>query len=267
MKVALAQMACRLGDVAYNCRTISRLIAQAASSDCDVVIFPETADTGFETTVIRQCASTFTGDPSLALRRGASENQVYVLCGVTERTDRGIYNALAVFTPDGHLLSIYRKIHLINSPPFNEGECFLPGCLPVVVEINGLRWGLTICYDLRFPELFRHLVLSGAQVLVVCAAWPAFRPMHWDILTRARAIENQAYVLAVDRVGTDAAITYAGRSRIISPSGEIEAEGGNDTEELVIGEINPITVQSLREIQPTLAARRADVYGNFHLAR
>lgn len=262
VRVALAQMRCRLGSVVENCRKVSRLSARAADKKCDVVIFPETADTGFEASVIRQHASDAGGEPFHTIAHGAKANGIYVLCGVTERKDGNIYNSLVAFGPEGRLLSIYRKIHLITPPPFNEGLCFSAGDTPVVLEIDGMRWGLSICYDLRFPELYRRLALDGAEILVVCAAWPSFRLMHWDLLTRARAIENQAYLLAVDRVGTDGEITFAGKSRIVSPFGEVLAEGGTDIEELVIAEIDSSAIRSFRESVPAFAARRADVYGD-----
>lgn len=255
-------MKCRLGEVRENCRSISQLVVKAAGLGCEAVIFPETADTGYDAAVIQRCSFDAQGESLRILQRGAKENRIYVLCGVVERTKRRIYNTLAVFGPDGQLLARYRKTHLITPPPFNEAQCFSSGNKLVAVDIGDMRWGLAICYDLRFPELFRRLALTGAQVLVVCAAWPSFRQTHWDILTRARAVENQAYLLAVDRVGTDGAVTFAGKSRIVTPSGEIVAEGSRHAEELIVGEIGPTAVQEFRKNLPVFDARRADLYGN-----
>ncbi len=262
VRVALAQMDCRLGEVPKNCRSILRLIRQAADHGCEVVVFPETADTGFNAAVIRRAASDSGGEPFRVLRQGAAECRIHVLCGVAERTEQGIYNALVAFGPDGRLLATYRKLHLITPTPFNEDLCFSAGDRLIVLDIGEMKWGLAICYDLRFPELFRRLALKGAEVMVVCAAWPSFRVAHWEILTRARAIENQAYLLAVDRVGTDGAIPFAGRSRIISPTGDLLAEGGPDAEKLIIGELFPGAVQSFRNEVPVFSARRPDLYGN-----
>lgn len=201
-----------------------------------------------------------------------------------------IFNSLAVFDAGGELVGHYRKAHLFvagTAGTADESACFNPapgsppgsspgnvtergasasggvgeGGVERIVELHGLRHGLSVCYDLRFPELYRRLAAGGADVLVNVTAWPNARPTHWDILSRARAVENQAYFVGAARVGCDGGIQMNGRSRIVDPRGEVVAEGSADRVELVVGEIDAAHVAAFREEVPALAARRADLRG------
>jgi predicted amidohydrolase len=118
-----------------------------------------------------------------------------------------------------------------------------------------------ICYDLRFPELSRSLVLQGAEVLVLCSAWPFPRLSHWETLIRARAIENQVYFIAANRTGTDdGAISFCGASRIVDPYGVIVTSAAEDREEMISGEISRETILAVRAKMPVLQQRRSDLY-------
>ena len=123
-----------------------------------------------------------------------------------------------------------------------------------------MLWGLSICFDLRFPELYRAMALGGAQVLVNCSAWPETRREHWDILSRARAIENQAWFIGVNRAGEDNGVRFCGLSRIVDPRGRLVAEAGPEEEILIVAEIDREAVRGWRDRFPALASRRADLY-------
>jgi predicted amidohydrolase len=204
-------------------------------------------------------------------------------CGLSERVtdeadDHGhdaIYNSVAVFGAEGELPAWYRKLHLFRMGRSVEGAVggpdeaavFSAGTAVVGVEIGGMRHGLSVCYDLRFAELYRRLRAEadaggcGAEVLVNVTAWPAVRAGHWDVLTRARAVENQAWFVGVGRVGQDAGIAMAGRSRVVSPMGEVVAEGSADRAELIVAEIDAAAVSAFRALLPTESHRRRDVLG------
>jgi len=115
-----------------------------------------------------------------------------------------------------------------------------------------MKWGFMICYDLRFPETSRQLVIKGAEVLVICAAWPFPRESHWEVLTTARAIENQCYVIAANRIGTDGSLTFCGSSLIVNPDGIIAASASQDREELIMTDVSREHVTSLRTKLPSL---------------
>ncbi len=260
MKVALSQIDCLAGDVQANAGKLCDEVRRAARQGCRVVIFPETADTGYDPALIPAAATSWHEGAVPALRATAVETGIFIVAGLCQRDGDKLYNALAVISPDGKIIGSYRKTHLITPPPFNEDRCFTPGSDLLLVQIDGWRWGFTICYDLRFPELYRALALNGAQVLVNVAAFPASRTMNWDVLTRARAIENQAYLLAANRVGTDGPFHFGGLSRVVTPDGTLAAAASDETPELLVARIDAQQVSAMRSQIPVFKARRADLY-------
>jgi predicted amidohydrolase len=148
-------------------------------------------------------------------------------------------------------------VHLFS--PTKEDRFFLPGREAVVAKTSLGTVGLMICYDLRFPEMCRSLVLKGAQVVAVVAQWPAVRIAHWDILLRARAIENQVYIVGVNRCGKDGDLDYGGHSRIVSPWGEVLARTGKRAA-TVAATIDLDQVEKIRKKIPCLKERVPEVY-------
>ncbi|MFE7566717.1 carbon-nitrogen family hydrolase [Streptomyces sp. NPDC057539] len=165
-----------------------------------------------------------------------------------------LYNTSLVLSPAGELVRTYRKIHRFG---FDKGEATLMGAGDelVTVRLPETTLGLATCYDLRFPELFRGLVDAGAETLVVPAGWPARRRAHWTLLARARAVENQAYVLACASAGTHAGVEQSGHSIVVDPWGEVLAEAGTDEEVLTV-DLDPASVATTRERFPALKDRR-----------
>jgi predicted amidohydrolase len=166
-------------------------------------------------------------------------------------------NTLTVFSPQGRMLAEYSKIHLFRL--MQEEKYLTAGNQPVCVDLPFGRAGLAICYDLRFPELFRGYALAGADLVFLPSEWPRPRLSHWQTLVRARAIENQIFMVAVNRVGRDTANEFFGHSLVVDPWGEILTEGG-EGEELITVEIDPLKVQEARRKIPILQDRRPDVY-------
>ena len=261
MKIGLAQIDCEVGDVKANCQKISEYCKQAKSKGCDLVIFPEMVDTGYIMSVIQEVASEWPDLPFNTLKKCAEDNSMHVLCGISEREEENIYNSQALFSPTGELLAKYRKTHLFSAKPVCEELTISPGDTFCVVDICGIKCGLSICYDLRFPELYRQLALDGAEVLINSTAWPHSRPHHWDHLTRTRAIENQCYFVGVDRVGLDGDLKMNGCSRIVEPMGDILIEASSDKEELIVGDLDLNKVSAFRNKIPVFKSRRADIYG------
>lgn len=173
-----------------------------------------------------------------------------------EQTDgpRGRANTSLLLDRDGSLVQTYRKLHLFG---FAEGEPLLvdAGAEVVVATTSLGALGLATCYDLRFPELFRQLVDSGAEVIVLPSSWPAKRATHWTLLAQARAIEDQLFVLACNAAGTHGGVPQAGRSLVVSPTGEVLAEAGEGEEVLAV-EIDLAEVARWREAFPVLGDRR-----------
>lgn len=265
MKIGLAQIDCLPEDIDTNICKFEKFALQAKSTGCDVVIFPEMSDTGYVTSLIPASAQPWPGKSYIKASAAARSNSINLICGISEKVDTTIYNSVACFDPTGQLKARYRKTHLFTPEPVCEDKCFKSGNELCLTEIGDLKWGVSICYDLRFPEVYRSLTLQGAQILLNCSAWPITRPSHWDYLTRARAIENQTFFVGVGRVGTDGNLTFNGRSRIVSPLGEVIVEGSSDTEELVVGDVDMAKATEFRRAIPAITSTRGDIYGNLGL--
>ena len=189
------------------------------------------------------------------MAKAASDAGVWLHAGsIVERDPDGtLYNTSLVLSPTGELAATYRKIHRFG---FDQGEAVMMGAGEslVTLALPELTLGLATCYDLRFPELFRGLVDAGAQAFVVPAGWPARRREHWTLLARARAVENQAYVLACGTAGTHAGVEQAGHSIVVDPWGEVLAEAGPGEEVLSV-ELDVTKVLTTREQFPVLKDR------------
>lgn len=244
MKLLLAQLDVVPGDPAGNLRTLSAAYEEAVGQGATLLIAPELCDTAYDLTRVKHHAGEIR-DAVIDL----SKTGPAVLAGLSERADGCVYNTLTL-GQDGRVAATYRKRHLIGL--LGEPAVITPGRDSVTVNIGGLTWGLMICYDLRFPEQARELVLQhGAEVLCYVAAWPTPRHEHWRALLRARAIENQCYVVAVNRVGTDAGTTFCGSSMVVDPLGTILVEGGADRE-LIPLVLDASMVQRVRRELPFL---------------
>ncbi|QDT17943.1 nitrilase-related carbon-nitrogen hydrolase [Alienimonas californiensis] len=261
MRIALAQMDCVVGDAAANAAKIAQFAAEAQAARCEVLFLPELATTGYAA----DAATAGAGAEAEAVRNAAGEHGIAVVCGWAEQAGETLHNSLTVVDAAGEPVAGYRKLFLFDGAGAWEPGTFKPGTEHVVAEFAGRRWGLSICYDLRFPELYRVLADRGATALVNCSAWPNVRWQHWDLLTRARAVENQAFFIGVNRCGTDpqnsgGPLTMAGRSRVVAPTGELLVEAGPDEEELLIADLDFAAVDAFRQLLPALPARRPELY-------
>lgn len=227
-------------------------------SGSDLVVLPELWPVGaFAFDAFGDVAeSAADGPTAVTMSQAARDAGVWLHAGsVVERATGGeLYNTSLVFAPDGTLAATYRKIHRFG---FDRGEATLmsAGTEPVTVDAAEARLGLATCYDLRFPELFRALTDLGAQVVVVPAGWPEKRAGHWTLLARARAVENQVYVLACGTAGSHAGVAQAGRSAVIGPWGETLAEASDATEQVLTADLDVAELARVREEFPVLKDR------------
>ncbi|ORT57856.1 carbon-nitrogen family hydrolase [Streptomyces sp. CB03238] len=222
----------------------------------DLVILPELWPVGaFAYESFEAEAEPLTGPTHEAMAKAAAEAGVWLHAGsIVERApDGALYNTALVFSPSGDLVASYRKIHRFG---FDKGEATMmaAGDELVTVPLPGLPLGVATCYDLRFPELFRGLVDAGALAFAIPAGWPARRRDHWTLLARARAVENQAYVLACSTAGTHAGVPQAGHSLVVDPWGEVLAEAGEAEETLTV-DLDPAKVTTTRTQFPALKDR------------
>jgi predicted amidohydrolase len=258
IRTAIIQFDIRRGDVEWNLRTAKRRIAALAKQGVTLVLLPEMWSTGFANERLKELSET---TPAVLedLSRLAREQHLTIIGSLPEKRRGKIYNTAYVVDRDGSIAGMYRKVHLFSLT--GEDRCFEPGRKAVVSKTSLGPIGLMICYDLRFPELCRSLALDGATIVVVMAQWPAERVVHWDVILRARAIENQLFVLGANRCGRDGDLVYAGHSRIISPNGEIMARSGKRTATLS-ATIDLRVVERTRKHIPCLKERVPQAYRN-----
>ncbi|MFF0890065.1 carbon-nitrogen family hydrolase [Streptomyces sp. NPDC003456] len=255
MRASLIQIAVDEGEsVESRRRRAAAMVRDQAGSD--LVVLPELWTTGaFAYDAFATEAEPLDGPTHEAMAKAASDAGVWLHAGsIPERDPEGpLYNTSLVFSPSGDLAAAYRKIHRFG---FDKGEAVLMGAGSelVTVRLPGTTLGLSTCYDLRFPELFRGLVDAGAETLVVAAGWPERRRAHWTLLAQARAVENQSFVVACATAGTHAGVPQAGHSIVVDPWGEVLAEAGAGEEVLTV-EFDPGKVAATREQFPALKDR------------
>ncbi|WP_073762249.1 nitrilase-related carbon-nitrogen hydrolase [Streptomyces sp. CB02923] len=231
--------------------------AVAAQRGADVVILPELWATGyFAFDDYDRTAEPLDGPTVRALRDAAIDADVHLHAGSIVERGPGdeLFNTSLLLGPDGALLHSYRKVHLFGHQS-KESAFLKPGEIVQALDTGIGRVGLAACYDLRFPELFRVLADDGAEMLLVAAAWPAERIAHWRLLVQARALENQAWVLACNAAGRQADVTLGGTSLIVDPWGRIVAEA--DTSDAVLSAVlDPADVARARAGFPAFSDRR-----------
>jgi predicted amidohydrolase len=238
IRVAACQIDPQLGEVEANLERISTAVTEATAAGATFVVLPEAAVTGYafaslaEALPVARRAETAEG----MLAGLAETHRVTIVCGTLEASGDEVFNVALVLLADGRRYR-YRKIHL----PFLGIDRFAtPGPdAPSVIEADGLRFGVLICYDLRFPEVARICALEGADLIALPTNWPVGVDFHPDLFAPARAAENHCYVLAADRVGTERGTTFMGRSVLVDPDGKRLAVASDTDEEMLVGEIDP----------------------------
>ncbi len=239
---------------AANFEKVRGLLKIANVAPGGLVVLPEMFATGFSMNVPGICGGT---DDFLA--ETSKKFGIYLLGGAAGPAENGKgKNEAVVFDPQGKELARYAKLH-----PFSyaeETKYYVPGDSIVTFEWAGMKAAAFICYDLRFPEVFRQAVRRGVELFIVIANWPAVRELHWKTLLQARAIENQAYVIGVNRCGKDPKHDHSGQSIIVDPRGRILAEAGTQ-EGIIRVEINPEAVRAYRQEFPALKDIRPEFLG------
>lgn len=257
VRIALAQID-PASEVAENLAVIRRHVTNAAARGADLILFPEETMLGVESGIRDRFAQIVAEEWAsfvASLQELAHQERIAIVCGAYEpSTDGRPYNTLVAVDRDGTLLATYRKLHLYDAFSYRESDRIRPGDLgPSTIEVMGMRIGLSTCYDLRFPELYRKLVDDGARLILVPAAWFSGpdKLRQWEMLLGARALENTVWVAAAD-TSNDHTV---GRSQVRDPYGALVA-GVEEGERLLITEIDDARVDEVRETVPSLANRR-----------
>lgn len=254
MLIASIQMAVVEDDKTATIEKAVGLIREA--KDADLIILSELWNIGFMSFERYVSEAERKDGPTLSTFRDlARELEVHLHTGSFVEEDGGkYYNSSYLLSPEGEILANYRKVHLFG---FNsrETQILTRGEQVVVAETKLGSFGLATCYDLRFPEFFRRMVEKGAEVFLVCSAWPYPRLEHWILLNRVRALENQCFLVSSNSAGMNQGSQFVGHSMIVDPWGIALASGG-DEEAIVRSEIDLNEMKSARERFPALADRQ-----------
>ena len=266
-KISLVQMDITGADPDKNRITVDIMLNKILSEPKkpDIIVLPEMWNTGFDFKDIKHTAD-WEGVPSIQLLcKIAQQNSVNIIAGSiadirpesSSSTGEALYNSAYIIDRQGTVKARYDKIHLFR--PMGEDKYITAGSETVTFELDGITCGIIICYDLRFPELARKLALKGAKIIFVPAQWPVPRETHWKLLNIVRAIENQCFMVAVNRAGRDGDIYFPGMSLVVSPYGEVLIEGDGRTDVLT-SVIDMSLVDNIRKSFSVLEDRRPETY-------
>ncbi len=250
IKLIAIQMGSVIGDIKANISKVEVLLENSLlNADADVVFLPEVWTCGWDCESFPACAENFSSSESInMLSRIAQKYSVNIVGGsvIEQKNDGSLANSCPVINRRGQLVCTYEKNHLFSYYGCAEGDYVISGAHPVLVDIEGIKFGLTICYDIRFPEIYRAYRKAGADVLVNMAAWGAEKKIPWDSMTTARAVENQAYFVALTQTGKLREGYNLGHSMILDYKGEVLSEI-NKKEGCISAKIDLQTMYEFRE--------------------
>lgn len=246
------------GDTDANLDYVRQALSRLHSQNVQLAVLPEMWSTGYDYKRLEELAAR-TPEVTAELMQLSAQYNMVLVGSMAEAADGGFYNT-AYVVDRGQQLQTYRKIHLFSS--LGEDRFLLAGNQVVVASTSVGKLGIAICFDLRFPELFRQLALKGTEILCLPAEWPKPRGLHWRTLLQARAIENQYFVAACNCWGPQGRkLEFEGQSRLISAKGEVLAEAAEENTEIVTT-FHRSEMEEYRQGIPCFTERRPEVYGN-----
>lgn len=257
-----------------NLLKAENMIIKSAENKADIIVLPEMFNTPYDCRFFSEYAESYPGMTTNLLSGLAKKHEVYIAGGsIPEKEKENIYNTSYIFDRNGSLVAKHRKIHLFNIDinkgiKFRESEIISPGNKVTVIDTEFGRIGVCICYDIRFPELFIKMVCDGAGIIIIPAAFNMTTgPAHWKILTRARALDGQFFLIAAAPArNKNLSYTSYGHSVIVDPWGKIIACAGFE-EKILYGTINLEDIERIREQLPVLKHRRKDLFATLFPSR
>lgn len=256
-KISLAQFEVQIGKPEQNFQVASGYIEQAARSGASLILLPELWTSGYDLSNGKKYIHI--NQQIIDELRTLSANHHIAIGGSYITCDElGCRNTFLITLPDQSVTPPYHKVHLFRL--LDEHQYFVPGNQFLTVDFEWGKAGLGICYDLRFPEMFRFYSKSGASCLLIVAQWGAKRAEHWRTFLKARAIENQLFVAAVNAIGMVGNNPLAGYSAVVSPWGDVLIEGTPDKEEMLVAELNFELIDEVKQHLNSGQDRRDDLY-------
>ena len=268
IKLALCQISSKREDKEANLRKIENLTLKAKNRGADLAIFPEMSLTGYVILdQVYEQAEPVPGPSVSRVEELAEKAGIHVIFGMpelSEKTKGTIYNTAVLVGPKG-FIGKYRKMYLPTHSVFEEKRYFRPGYEPAAFQTEIGNIGLTICYDVFFPEVFRLARLKGAQLIVCISASPAVRRGYFEILTAARALENTSFLAYVNLAGVEDGLQFWGGSRLVCPTGDVAAEAKYDLEDFVVCDVDFDDLKTAETFIPTLRDLRSELFDKLKL--
>lgn len=249
VNISILQMSSIIGDVEGNILKLKGIIDKELPSGIDVLVLPEVWTCGWDCSSFINTAQNFDNSSViLFLKNIAKEHNINIIGGsIIEERNGKYYNTCPVINRKGELVTSYSKNHLYSYYGCNESQYITAGDSPIMVNLEGINYGLSICYDIRFPEIYRAYRKAGADIIVNCAAWGSNKQIPWEMMTKSRAIENQCYMVALTQCGHIKEDEYnLGESRIIDYKGE-EIASINEIEGIKTAKISIDSMYEFRE--------------------
>ncbi len=263
IKLALCQISSKRENKNENLLKIEKLTREANQQGADLAIFPELSLTGYVVLdQIYELAETIPGPTTVKVEALAKQTGMHIIFGMpelSEKTQGTIFNTAVLIGPSG-LIGKYRKMYLPTHSVFEEKRYFRPGYEEAAFQTDLGTIGLSICYDVFFPEVFRLTRLKGAQLMVCISASPAVRRNYFEILTSARALENTTYLAYVNLAGVEDGLQFWGGSRLVSPTGDLIAKARYDDEDFVVCEVDYGDLRTAETFIPTLRDLRPELF-------
>lgn len=272
-KLALCQISSKREDKQGNLQKIEELTRKAKAQGAELAVFPEMCLTGYVLhDQIYELAETIPGPSIKKVETLAKETGMHIIFGMPERSEKAkltLYNTSVCIGPEG-LIGKYRKMYLPTHSVFEEKRYFRLGYEPAALQTSLGTIGLTICYDVFFPEVFRLPRLMGAQLIVCISASPAIRRSYFEVLTSARALENTVFLAYVNLAGVQEGLQFWGGSRLLSPTGDVLAKAKYDEEDFVVAEVDfgdlraaETFIPTMRDLRPELFVKLKDLCERF----
>jgi len=263
IKIALAQIESKRENKQVNLQKYEKLIFKAKNQGVDLIIFPEMSLTGYVIKdQIYELAEQIPGPSIEKVEAIAKKTDMHIIFGMPElsqKTKATLYNTAVLISPEGYI-GKYRKMYLPTHSVFEEKRYFRPGYQPTVLDTALGKIGLTICYDIYFPEVFRLTRLEGAQLIVCISASPAMRRNYFENLITARAIENTAYLAYINLSGIQEGLQFWGGSCLVSPTGDVVAKAKYDEEDFICCEADFHELRTAETFIPTLRDLRPELF-------
>jgi predicted amidohydrolase len=263
IKLALAQISSKRESKSENLLKIEKLTLKAKQQGADLIIFPEMSLTGYVLLdQVYELAETIPGPSTQKIETLAKKTGMHIIFGMpelSENTQATIFNTAVCVGPQG-LIGKYRKIYLPTHSVFEEKRYFRPGYEAVSFQTEWGTIGLTICYDVFFPEVYRLIRLMGAQLIICISASPAVRRSYFEILTSARALENTAFLAYVNLAGIEDGLQFWGGSRLVGPTGDVITKAKYDEEDFVVCEVDFGDLKAAETFIPTLRDLRPELF-------